>query len=77
VLGVSPIIERCFPDWSMACCDGAEALSKAGISLAELAERGQAAIQSTLLLLQQAMDGQHRRSRLLGELPIAKPALVT
>jgi hypothetical protein len=63
VLSVEAVPERQFGEWAMACCDGAEVLSDAGITLAELADRGADAAQPTLALLHGAMAAQDQRSR--------------
>lgn len=68
VLTLEPVAARQFGDWAMACCDGAEVLSRAGITLGELARAGAAAAQPTLDLLRRAMSEQDGRASLLGGL---------
>jgi len=62
VLALDPTAERQFADWSMACCEGAEALNEAGVTLAELAANGAASVRPTLDLLERAMRGQGSRT---------------
>ena len=66
ILSFEPLTERQFGDWSMACCDGAEALCEAGLTLGDLAERGAGGVQPMLDLLHGALAAQDQRSRLLG-----------
>ena len=66
VLGSEPIAARDFAEWSMAGCDGREALSAAGLSLAALPQAGTGTVMD---LLQRAMRTQAELGALLAQPP--------
>lgn len=67
--------ERSFANWSMALCDGAEALAEAGTTLEQLVQGGTAAAAQTLAMLRGALHRDGLRVR--RDTPALDPTIVT